>query len=440
MRNYDSQLRRDGFTSPELQKLTPALRAALEEQVLAVSIPARLAQAGGAHRPSNAENCRDMISQLYRNQRVAANNLPVILGDIQRCARESQLTAGETAQLLAELQPEFTDRAVDTELAALPNSVGPLIDRWKHLRQQFQRLQFVQTVLDCAIRRLDESALERLLSADIGGIVITNIRDRWGDAVRWVQPLPEPQRRAVKRRLFRRYLNAAVPSADSDLWWMTSIIYGEAAGEQRQGKLAVGWVIMNRLAAQNPMGWTGHTEFGTTIRQIIQGGNFDAFTIHRLIWDRPMSYHTRDDFEHSQIENESDAERGAILESLAVADVSMRRSEADPTIGGFDGMGATFFGDFLNEARQGRVKQTADDLALNDLKALIGAHMFWDRSQEWWWCDWQARRLPQGVALPQACYDRIGIRPRPDNIGRYLPEEDIQRGVQELDLRNRARR
>ncbi len=68
----------------------------------------------------------------------------------------------------------------------------------------------------------------------------------------------------------------------------------------------------------------------------------------------------------------------------------------DPTIVADD---EQFFAGALDEATEGRAKQTSGDLAPNDLKGRIGAHVFWDRSQEWWWCDWQARRLPQGNSV-----------------------------------------
>lgn len=53
-------------------------------------------------------------------------------------------------------------------------------------------------------------------------------------------------RLVLKRKAWSEYLGQ-IEREDEDLYYLARIIYGEARGEPHSGKLAVGWVIQNRL-------------------------------------------------------------------------------------------------------------------------------------------------------------------------------------------------
>ncbi len=443
LRNYDSQLRRDGFTTPELQKLTPHLRDSLESLILRAADPG----GPGAMRQSARERWCTWFEQKYQNQPLRFSTLVSICRDFQSTLREHGLPAGQFFEVCEDLQEEFARRAAHTETAALPNSLGALVSRWIERRNQLGALSEFPVALAAADVELRRGALEGLKRAELGSITPLNIAERWQVLTAGLHGLPEQTRERAKSLIFWRLLNAAVPNADSDLWWLASLIFAEAGSQKEpfEGKLAVGWVVMNWLGAQSETNWTGYTGFGKTIKDIIRKpGQFEAYHPRDEKWQRAMEYHENPEIHRTakrpkvNTSEVSDADRGQLLESLRAAYLSMKRSGTDPTVGGFDGLSATFFQPTFNESKHGTAKHSLNDLATNDFKKRIGGHDFWDRSLEWWWCDWRARRLPPGVALPEVCYPILQRR-TPMNV-EFLPEGDIVKGVEEINFRQKRRR
>ncbi len=433
LRNYDSQLRRDGFTSPELQKLTPALRTALEDCILK---QAGLVGPGMQGAPSDVERCVQMLELKYKQQRVTFTELAPIFDDIQRWARHDGLIAGDVCAVCNEAEDLFTRRAADTEIAELPHALPALVERWMQRRNQLGKLSERPHVLLLADSRLAAGALERLKSAPAGSITPLNIAEQWQAQSAKLRSLPEATRQRAKSLIFWRLLNAAAPNADSDLWWLTSLIFGEVGDDSEpwNAKLAVGWVVRNRVTVNK--NWN-NVHFAGTVKAVIsQPGEFDGYDPFPK-WKRAMAYHADAEIHKNSAFKKadlSDADRDQLLESLRAAFLVMEHpgSNPDPTIGGLDKVGATFFADAITE----RYKSSEEPIAPYDLKdnGGLGSHMFWDRSLEWWLGDKLSRGVGTKTIVPTACFVILPSMERGAEASEEQRDEVLREGLEELRM------